>query len=324
MPVDFLTEEQQLSYGRYREDPSSAQLARYFYLDDTDLQLIAQRRGDHNRLGFGLQLGSVRFLGTFLNNPTDVPRVVVDYLKKQLGITDEACLSRYGQGETHWDHVAEIKRFYDYREISSPHESFSLVRWLYTRAWISNERPSVLLDLATARLVERKVLLPGITFLTRLISRVRARVAERLWRALASKVLVEQRANLEELLMVPQGSRLTELDQLRRAPTRVSGPALVSALSRLESIRALGVGDLPLDGVPKSRLTALARHAAAVRAQAIERMPQMRRIATLLAFAHEFEIKALDDALDVLDMLMTELLRDAFVHGAKRTNPYSR
>ena len=185
MPVNFLTKEQQESYGRYNVAPSEAQLARYFYLDDTDMNLINQRRGEHNRLGFAVQLGTVRFLGTFLVNPTEVPAVVVDYLAKQLDITNKECITRYGEGETHWDHAVEIKRFYGYHDFFDPLEYFSLVRWLYTRAWVSNERPSVLFDLATARLVERKVLLPGVTVLARLISRVRARVADRLWQTLA-------------------------------------------------------------------------------------------------------------------------------------------
>lgn len=157
MPVEFLTKEQEQSYGRYTQNPSSAQLARYFHLSDTDKTLIAQRRGDNNRLGFAVQLGTVRFIGTFLANPTDVPGVVVDYLKRQLSITDPKGLSRYGQSEIRWDHAAEIKRVYSYHDFSDPQQYLNLLRWLYTRAFLCDERPSVLLDLATTRLVERKV-----------------------------------------------------------------------------------------------------------------------------------------------------------------------
>jgi TnpA family transposase len=317
MPVDFLTAEQQRRYGRYASEPSPAQLDRYFHLDDADREALRTRRGDHNRLGFAVQLGTVRFLGTFLDNPIDVPDVVIAHVARQLAITDLTCLTRYGVGETHWDHIDAIKAAYGYRDFSDRPGHSRLIRWLYARAWVSAERPSLLFDLATAWLVERKVLLPGVTVLARVVAQARDRAAARLWRVLAAAPDTVQRERLEALLVVPEGARQSHLDRLRCAPTRVSGPALVAALRRLEEIRALGVAGLDLSRIPVGRLKALARHAASSWAAVIARMPRDRRIATLLAFARTVEATALDDALDLLDLIVTDLLAQAKLTGEK-------
>ncbi len=80
MPVDFLTDEQAAAYARFVGAPSQAELERFFFLDDADRSAVETRRGDANRLGFAVQLGTVRLLGAFLADPVDVPTQVVDYV----------------------------------------------------------------------------------------------------------------------------------------------------------------------------------------------------------------------------------------------------
>ena len=193
MPIEFLTEEQKSQYGRFSFDPNETQLARYFHLDNTALTFINKQKGDYNRLGFALQLTTVRFLGTFLADPRDLPFVVVNFIARQLGVGIDDLAQYMGRKATRYTHSAEIQAHYGYHEFNSPPWRFRLTRLLYTRAWISNERPSLMFDFATAWLVQHKVLLPGATTLSRLISETRERAISRLWKRLVSIPLKEQK-----------------------------------------------------------------------------------------------------------------------------------
>jgi TnpA family transposase len=318
MPVDFLTEAQKHRYGRYPEEVSAVQLTRYFHVDDTDHGLITQRRGDANRLGFALQILTVRFLGTFLPDPTAAPAIVVAHVAAQLDIADIGCLPRYLEREqTRHAHRAEIRAAYGYAEFGPPW-SFRLIRWLYLRAWLGNERPSLLFDHATAWLIEHKVLLPGVTTLTRVVARVRERTARQTWRRLSALPSEKQRNQLEKLLVVHRGTRVSRLDSLRRGPTKASAPSLLETLQRYRTLKDLGIGKLDLSTIPPVRIKALARHASTAWAPTIARMTPQRRIATLVAFVAVEEVNALDDALDVLDMLITDITAEAKRLGQKK------
>jgi TnpA family transposase len=306
VPVDFLTAEQQKRYGRFAGEPTPEQLAKFFHFDEAALAFV---RGN---LGRALQIGTVRFLGTFLNDPADAPANVIRYVAQQLNVVDPSgFLEAYRKSQMSWIHAREIRAEYGYRDLSEPFEVFRLLRWLYARAWGSATRPSVLFDLATARLVEHKVILPGVTTLSRLVSRVRERATQRLWQQLDRVPTAEQRDKLLALLVLAEGKRQTELDRLRRSPTNVSSAGLVGALRRLRSVRDLGVGHHDISHFHPGRLTALTRFATTARAQAIERLPLDRRIATLLAFAQAIEIRANDDAIDILEPLLKGVRTDA-------------
>ena len=111
MPIEFLTDEQAAKYGQFAGVPSRAELERFFFLNDADRALIEQRGRAHNRLGFGVQLGTVRFLGMFLADPLEgVPSEVLDFLAGQLQIADPSCVKRYAQRQqTHREHAGKIR-----------------------------------------------------------------------------------------------------------------------------------------------------------------------------------------------------------------------
>jgi hypothetical protein len=101
------------------------------------------------------------------------------------------------------------------------------------------------------------------------------------------------------------------LDRLRKGPYRRSAPELVRALERIEEVRGLGIDLSVSNRIPPGRLQTLARFANTAKASVIRKLPDTRRLATLVAFVCNLESAALDDALDLLDILITEIFSEA-------------
>jgi TnpA family transposase len=312
MPVEFLTDEHAAAYGSFQEVPTRPELERFFFLDTDDFDLVALRRSDGHRLGMALQICTVRYIGLFLEDPLDVPWPVVEYLAEQLGINDPSCVKQYVErAKTAYEHSWEIRRRFGYHEFEDPQWSRKFRTFLYGRGWTHPEGPVALFNHAVAWLRRNRVLLPGASVLARQVSEARAVAERRLHTTVARAV---RRADpglsvaLVSLLDVPEGARFSELERLRRPPTRSTGTAMARALERVEEIAAFGLGRVNLSRVPVTRLATLARYGLISKAQTIERAPEPKRTALVAAVVRGLEAAAVDDALDLFALLMATRL----------------
>ncbi|WP_407260947.1 DUF4158 domain-containing protein [Klebsiella pneumoniae] len=318
MPVDFLTTEQTESYGRFTGEPDELQLARYFHLDEADKEFIGKSRGDHNRLGIALQIGCVRFLGTFLTDMNHIPSGVRHFTARQLGIRDITVLAEYGQREnTRREHAALIRQHYQYREFAGPGH-FALPVFYIPE--LDKQRTSWPAFRSGDRVAYATSYysLPGATTLTRLISEVREKATLRLWNKLALIPSAEQRSQLEMLLGPTDCSRLSLLESLKKGPVTISGPAFNEAIERWKTLNDFGLHAENLSTLPAVRLKNLARYAGMTSVFNIARMSPQKRMAVLVAFVLAWETLALDDALDVLDAMLAVIIRDARKIGQKK------
>ena len=315
MPVEFLTDDEAAAYGRFAEDPSQADLERVFFLDDEDMDLVSQHRGDHMKVGFALQLVAVRWLGTFLDDPLDVPAAVLEFVAGQLGVADPLVVNKYGERvKTLSDHQIEIRQAEGLRDFTEAQED--LAAWVAARSWTSGDGPKAIFLDAITWMHERKILLPGVSRLARLVARVRDDTTHRLSAELEELLTpqIAERRILDRLLEVPQGKRVSDLERWRKGPPpRGSGPAIIAALDQVAEIQSLGLASLGAESVVSPhRLGDLARYGMTADAWLIRRHPDDRRLATLLATARHLEAKSVDDALELLDLLMSaELLNKA-------------
>ena len=229
----------------------------------------------------------------------------------QLGLTDLPSLQANGAGRPKKRHAAMIREVYGFREITDDAGArFRLIRWLYTLCRSGDDRPSLLVDRATAWMLSHKILLPGITTIERLVARVRDRAHRRLWQNLLNALSDEQRLKID-LLLDGTASSLQTLDELRKPPTKRMNSELLRHFRRIDDIRAYGLAPAEPGLVSNALVMRLARIARTMRPSAIAAASEPRRTAIVAALFHVLDAAALDDAVELFDALAADIFRTA-------------
>ncbi|MEU0428863.1 Tn3 family transposase [Streptomyces canus] len=273
-------------------------------LGEEDQRLIQSKRGEHNRLGLAVQLTVVRFLGRFQTDVERIPEELVLRVGEQLGISDPLAKIRlYGEnGDTVRNHVREIRREHGWTSFVEGEAQF--VAWLEDRLKYSTDGPKAMTLQALVWLRGQRVLLPRYSTLRDLVTLCRGRAEDAVSKELVSKMSRQQVRIVDRLMEVPVGERTSRLDGLRRGVGVPSWANFVKALSRADEIRALGFIDVDVSSIPDRKLAQLADHALT------ERVPRLKeqtgKRAAVLAAIKRLETSALDDAIDMLDKLITE------------------
>jgi hypothetical protein len=123
---------------------------------------------------------------------------------------------------------AEGVRAREYHEYDDPEWGRKFRTFLHGRAWTHAEGPVALFNQAVVWLRRHRVLLPGVSVLARKVSEVRAVAEKRLHATVARAAHRADAAlpgDLVATLAVPEGARFSELERLRRPPTRTTGTA---------------------------------------------------------------------------------------------------
>jgi hypothetical protein len=228
-------------------------------------------------------------------------------IARQLSEVPAPSLDAYRDGRQRWRHIAIIRERYGFRDLEEDAAAgFRLTRWLYVLCWTGDNRPGLLFDRATTWLLAHKVLLPGITTLERLISRVRYRATLRLWHRLTCALTDTQRQKLTALV-ASEGVTLATLEDLRAAPRRRSPTELLRHLERIDAIRDHSPSMLPPADVPAAPLARLARSARTSKPANLAALHEPRRTATLAALFQTLEAVALDDAVELFAALATDI-----------------
>ena len=117
------------------------QITEYYTFSPADLDLIAKRRGEPNRLGFAIQLGFLRYPGRVWVPDESMPPPMLRFIASQVGISIDRVAEYAARDETRREHLAELIATFGWRTFGlREHREVSSV-WLLTLARFSIRPP---------------------------------------------------------------------------------------------------------------------------------------------------------------------------------------
>ena len=325
MPIGFLTDAERERLDSFPAQVVLGDLDTYFTLSRADCRQVPRTTSPANRLGFALQLGTLRFLGFCPDDLSTVPEAVVAYVARQLDVAPTE-LARYGQrGLTRTEHLRQIRCYLGFRKATAG-DLAQLESWLVDRA-LEHDRPTLLLRLACEHLLSLRIERPGITHLERFIAAARQRAQQETYRRLAPILTGDCKARLDGLLTVDAVTGRSDLAWLQQSASTYSPPMILATLEKRACCRRWGVDRWNVSSLSPNRLKFLAQIARRSTNQALQRMPERRRYPILVAFLYQTVVDLTDEAIDLFDRCLAEAyhrasrdLKDFRLSVARSTN----
>jgi hypothetical protein len=288
-------------------DPES--LARYYALDARDLALVRTKRGDHNRLGYAVQLAYLHFPGQALTAEASPPAELIAFLAEQLELPPAAWEQYAARDETRREHAIEAQATLGLRAFTVT-EYRSLRTWL-TELALRTQKPTALAEQLIERLRTMRIVVPSVHVVDRTFREALVRGTRALDRILTAALDQSQRDRLDGLLTPRPESRTIVLTWLRQPPGEAKPGPLLRHLDRLTHLRTL---QLPADldrRVHQGRLAELAREGAQMSVEHLRNLESERRYATLIALVLDTEATLTDQILEQHDLFMGRLFAEA-------------
>ncbi|NRO98794.1 Tn3 family transposase [Paraburkholderia sp. NMBU_R16] len=285
------------------------EIALHYRLDESDLALIRQRRGAHNRLGFAIQLCYLRYPGIQLTPDAEPPTVLLEYIGQQLRVKPSVWSEYAKRDETRREHALELQQAFGYR-------SFTVADYRHVRAWLTElalqTNSAVMLSQQLVdELRRQRILLPTSRMIDRLCVEALARGTRLFYQRLTNGLDDGHRERLDRVLTPRAETRTIVLTWLRQPSGEAKAAKIIQHLDRLDLIREIGLPPELGRTAHQNRLSQLAREGAQMSIQHLRDLEQTRRYATLVALLLDTQATVIDQTLDMNDRFIGKLFSDA-------------
>jgi len=256
MPSDFLTAAERERWLRFPETIPQDDLAVYFLLSDDDQREVNRQREPCNRLGYALQLCTLRYLGFVPTDFKATPEVAVTFVAEQLGIAPRV-LALYDHRRTQSGHRQYVRAYLRFRQ-ATPLDVYALQTWLLARA-LEHDKPTLLLQLACEKLYRERIVRPGVTRLERFVATAREQAHDATFRQLTPLLTADRKTLLDGLLQPDSTTGRTWLSWLRQEAVSHAVSHIIATLTKIVFLQDAGVDQWNLASLNPNRAKWLAQ-----------------------------------------------------------------
>ena len=304
-PEILLTEDQRKELTQIPPAISDWEIAKYYTLSDTDLQIINQRRRDHNKIGFAVQLCCLRYPGWSLVNVNEVPFSVLSYIAEQISIDIDRYQDYAQREKTRREHLQEIRQTYGFTVFCEA-DSKRLQTILMPYA-LENDNILRLIKLAIEELRRQKIILPGITTIEKIVSKLSQDAKQIILKTINESLTIKQKQQLDKLIESSDELLTTTLVHLKEDPGQSSPAAFMNIIDRLEIIRKLNL-NIDLKNIHPNRIKQLSRLGSKYEPHSFRRFEESKRYAMLALYLIDLSQRLVDFAVEIHDRQINILL----------------
>lgn len=303
--IIILSQEQRKELTTIPENISDYVMAKYYTLSEEDIYHIQTHRRDTNKLGFAIQLCCIKYPGWGFTSTKDIPEKVLNYVSKQLGISPINIHSYGERKNTRTKHIEEICTWYGYRPFTNT-ESQALEEYIEEKA-IASDEPFSLVKSGIDFLRNKKIILPGITTIERIVRKVCINIESSLFSDIYSCLVPEQYRLLDKIIESQDEKVMTVLGMLRNVSGQCSPQAFNDVADKLKQVRELNL-NVDLSFIHPNRIKQIYRAASRYEPHMFRRFPNQKKYALLVIYLQMLEQKLVDMAVEIHDKLINSYL----------------
>jgi hypothetical protein len=263
-------------------------------------------------------------LGYFPENLQQLPGSIRSFIGRQLGLLTDFTNQYPWESSTRERHLAQIREITGWRSMT-PQDKQKLEQWLRQDGALSAPSGEKLLDCACQRLFQLRLELPAEAELQRLVNAALNGYFYDLYEQMTAQLPLKVQTQLDELLVVPPDGVVSPFESLKADAANPGVNNLQREISKLKTLRTVGVSPEAFRSIPWKVLQMLKRRAWNEKASEMREHPHVVRYALLATFVHVRLAEVTDNVVKMLVEIIQRLDRrsDQQVYRSWKRRNYS-